>query len=542
MSNFDLPIISASAKPEFTTALGCADWLRTLPLINVGPTHGRLLGELEELNCSDVQAAERLKILETLLEPVLFVQSEHAKKFSSRAAPLAKAEREILLNVTALWTALGHGYQHCLQSLAGVSSGLLAGSGQMALACQRALWCASQALLEHYKCYLDVNASDWKLLHKLYAFAEERNVTRDPVDHPAHKAGDRTSCMDTYVQALLLNVANPNEQTPRQLGVSARWLDRWGNKVRVQDRPPPPREGSPPSRPLAVDLAGAAGPIRPGSSQTASSLRYLDVEDLSNALRKRIALLRKGDSPASLDLGDDVAVQFAEQLLLLLHRQWCEGAQPRTQARKSLSGNAEVATGMGALRYYITGLPFRQPGIAKELSKTQREEIATFGRVATRDDDEYSRRQGFALESWRIVDESLSGLRLERLSGPGRFVHAQMIAARPAAARTYMLGTIRWLAVDANYVAKIGVRLIPGIPQGIAIRATGLNAMNDKYIPALSLSAVPALKSPETLVLPVGWFKPQRVIDVFSDQSRPLRLTAVLARGTDFERVSFDPV
>ena len=43
----------------------------------------------------------------------------------------------------------------------------------------------------------------------------------------------------------------------------------------------------------------------------------------------------------------------------------------------------------------------------------------------------------------------------------------------------------------------------------------------------------------ETLVLPVGWFKPQRVIDVFSEKSRQLRLIAVLDRGTDFERVEF---
>jgi hypothetical protein len=270
-------------------------------------------------------------------------------------------------------------------------------------------------------------------------------------------------------------------------------------------------------------------------------MRYLDVEDLSNTLRKRIALLRKGDSPASLDLGDDVAAQFAEQLLTMLHRHWCEDTQARALARRSVSAKAEVATGMGALHYYISGLPFRQPENAKELTKTQREEIATFGRVATRDDDEYSRLQGFALESWHIVDESLADLRLERLSGPGRFVHAQLMAVRPADAKTYMLGAVRWLGVDANYVAKIGVRLIPGIPHGIAIRPTGLNAMNDKYIPALLLSAVPALKSPETLVLPVGWFKPQRVIDVFSEQSRQLRLIAVLDRGTDFERVSFDP-
>lgn len=215
MQGLNLPTYSASASTEFTTAQGCAEWLQSVPLINVGPSHGCLLAEIEELNSCDISAAERMRILETLLEPVLFVQSEHSKKFSSRAIPLSKQEREILLSVTALWTALGTGYQRCVNSLAGVMPGLVSGSTQLALACQRALWCASQVLQEHYKCYLDIGGDGWSLLHRLYAFAEERRLAGDPGDHPVHKANDKTSCMDIYVQSLLLDATNPNEQTSR---------------------------------------------------------------------------------------------------------------------------------------------------------------------------------------------------------------------------------------------------------------------------------------------------------------------------------------
>ncbi len=541
MLALSLPAISSSANPEFTSSQGCADWLQTLPLINVGPSHGRLLGELEELNRCDVPVSERIKILEALLEPVQFVQSEHAKKFSSRAVPLAKTEREILLSVTALWTALGIGYQHCLGSLATMAPGLLSGSVQLSLVCQRAMWCASQVLQEHHKCYLDIGAQSWKLLHSLYAFAEERNLLRDPVDHPVVKVGDKTSIMDTYAQALLLNVANPNEQTSRQLLVTARWLEQWGRKIMVSADRPELRDGASILRPLTIDLSNARGAMRTDPGKDENSYRYLDVSELSNSIRKRIVLLRKGDRPSFLGLGDDVAPQFAEQLLIFLHRQWCEDRQPRIQTRKSATAKAALATGMASLHYHVTGQPFRQPSSSGELSKSQREEIATFGRIATRDEDDFGRVQILALESWQIADESLSGLRLVRISGEGRFVHTQLVAVRPADSKSYLLCTMRWLAVDADYAAKIGVRLIPGIPHGISIRATGLNAASDKYVPALSLSAVPALKSPESLILPVGWYKPQRVIEAFSDQSRLFRLTGVLDRGTDFERVSFDP-
>jgi len=541
MQGLNLPALSTSASPEFITAQGCAEWLQSVPLINVGPSHGRLLAEIEELNSCDIAVAERMRILETLLEPVLFVQSEHAKKFSSRAVPLSKQEREILLSVTALWNALGMGYQRCLQTLAGVAPGLVSGSTQLALACQRALWCASQVLQEHYKCYLGIGIDGWSLLHRLYVFAEERKLAGDPVDHPVHKANDKTSCMDIYAQSLLLNAINPNEQTSRQMIIAARWLDLLGHKVVVTPKRPAHRESDPQYRPLGAELAGDCGPIRVEAGAESPTLRFLDVEDLSNSIRKRVALLRKGDSPATLGLGEDLAPQVAEQLLLNLHRMWCEDKQSRSLPRKNAPGIAEVSAGMASLHFQVSGRPFRQPSNATELSKSQREEIATFGRLATRDEDEYSRAQSKALETWQVIDESLAGLRLERLSGEGRFVHAQLVASRPKDAKMFMLGTIRWMAVDANYVVKLGVRLIPGVPRAIAIRATGLNAMNDKYVPALALSAVPALKSPESLVLPVGWFKPQRVIEAYSEQARNLRLTGVLDRGTDFERVSFEP-
>jgi hypothetical protein len=40
------------------------------------------------------------------------------------------------------------------------------------------------------------------------------------------------------------------------------------------------------------------------------------------------------------------------------------------------------------------------------------------------------------------------------------------------------------------------------------------------------------------MVVPSGWFKPKRVVDVFTDGTTRMRLLDVLDRGTDFERVT----
>ena len=542
--SFELPVLSPDARPDFTDARSCNDWLRALPLINVAPSHGRLLGEMEELNCFDMPAPERLKVLELMREPVLFMQTEHAKKIVNRAVPLARPEREILINIDAMWAAMGHGYARCLLAF---SEGE---RGPAALACQRALWCTARKMAEQYKCYRQPATDDWVLLHRLFALAEQSGFADEQVEHPEHGSRWKTTCMETYVGAVLLDLANPNELSARQMGLITRWLERFGGKARMRSGESAADTGAAHSqggglvRPIVLDLAGERGasrleqPARPGTTAT---LRVVDVTDLARSMRKRIGGLQRGDAPASLGLGEDVPAQLAENLLGSLYRLWCEDRVTRAPGRRSVAAVAETATGMGAIHFYVSGRPFKQPGEAKELSKAQREEIATFGRVATRQDDEYVKLQGFSLESWAVQDESVTGYHLRRATGAGRFLHLQLVALRPSDSRYFTLGVVRWLAVDNAYNLDMGLRIIPGVPQPVAVRSTGLNAMAEKYVPALMLPAVTALQSPASLVLPSGWYKPRRMVEVFSERARPMLLTGVLDRGSDFERVAYEP-
>jgi len=103
-----------------------------------------------------------------------------------------------------------------------------------------------------------------------------------------------------------------------------------------------------------------------------------------------------------------------------------------------------------------------------------------------------------------------------------------------------MLGQVRWLMGADNGDLSAGVRLLPGLPQAIAVRATGLNAQNEKYLPALSLSKWPRSYA-GVLALPPGWYKPRRVIELMTRSPTRVALTEVLDRGADFERVGYEP-
>jgi cyclic-di-GMP-binding protein len=533
MSNFDLPITSGDSNPEFRDASSCAEWLQSLPLINAGPSHGRLLGQLEELNCCDVPVAERMRILELLREPIMFVQGEHGKTFTARALPLAPGERAIFANVLALWNALAYGWQRCLQSLDAGAPGL---STQAALICERMLWCIGQRMLEHYRAYAEISADEWRRAHQIYAYAESRGAADREVPHPEHKGELATSCAETYAHILLTALANPNEHTPRQQALAARWIDRWARKMPVSTNPPADT-----GMPLSVDLESGAGASR--EAKAGPGIRFLHIAEAGRSIRKRLVLLHSGESPEALGLGSDVSPGLASQMLRVLHSQWCEDKNARQHVRRPGKRHAQVCSGIATVHYYLTGKAFRQPAAAVQLTQRQRDEIATFGRTSFRVEDDHAASQASALEHWELYDESLNGFRLERPrdGGRSRFVHNQLVAVRPSDARTFILSSVRWLAVTASDELRMGIRLLPGVPHGIALRLTGVNARNEKYVPALALPSVPALQTAATLVIPAGWYRARRVLEVHRENPEQLMLSGLVERGSDYELCTFEP-
>ena len=532
MHDFRLPELSTEAKPDFTDSASCAAWLAELPLVNVAPSQVRLLDQLQELNRFDMPPAERLAVLEALREAVHFVQTEQIKKLSSKPLPLTQVERGIFANVAAMWQELLAGYQRCLGSAV---EGKLA--GRTALICQRALDCVASNMFDHCRVYHAFPDAYWLTLHQLYLIAEESRETASGVADPVKKSD--VSCAETYVQALLFAHASPNEQQQKQRMQIQRWLEQWAQHVPVR-RAPPADQSLPP---LLLDFSAAAGAYREADADGRSASAWLDTSELARVLKRCVVLLRKGESPASLGLGEDCAMPGVEQLLVLLFRLWCEGKSGRVQARRSANAKAQACSTLVSMHYHISGKVFRQPGHATELTRQQRDEIAAFGHASSRHEEAYIEAGGYVIEDWLLQEESLSGLRIARpvASSGGRYALTQLIAVRPADARNFLIGVVRWLSTDAEDTLHVGVRVVPGVPLAVAARPTGINAQSEKFVPALYCPALPALAIPASLILPPGWYRPKRVLEVYSDKSELLLLSGIIERGSDFERAAIEP-
>ncbi len=529
-SALPLPAIDPAAQPEFSDAASAKAWLEHVPLANVSAAQHQLLVQIEEFNRYAAGPEDRFAALETLREAVNFVQIEQAKRFTNRALPMLESEAALFEDTIELWEQMRLGYLRCLEADAAALR------AKRALVAQRALAYSGLRMFHHYRAYRQVPARDWRNLHQAYARAEQLGVAEQAVKDYLNRDVHDTSPRIAYLRATLMGLCNPHELTPRQLTFVAYLLERWADKVEVSGSPVD--EGELP--PLVVDLAGERCAER-GAAACAEP-RYLDARRLAKSIRNRVALLRKGESPARLALGEDCVQPSCEQLLVFLYRQWCQARPARGVERSRASDKVQACTGLAAIHYYVSGRVFRVTTTFKELTSRQRDEIATFGRVSTRDEEDYSVAQGFLLEQWQLEDESAQGLKMLRRAGsPGRrMAPGQLVGVRPADAKSFQLGQVRWLLATEAGDLICGVKLLPGLPLAAAVRGTGVNAADEKYVQAIALAAVPALKAPPTLVLAPGWFRPKRVIEAAIQKPMRVRLTEVAERGTDFERVAYE--
>src|SRR5438034_11655405 len=347
----------------------------------------------------------------------------------NRALPMAEAESAAFQDTTELWEQMRIGYLRCLQAAADGDAAMRA---QAALITQRLGAYSGLKMFHYYRAYREVPPRDWRSLHEVYHAAERLGVAEESVKDFLNRDVHDSSPRIAYARAVLMGMCSPHELSQRQLTFTAFLLERWASKLEVSDEPVSEGEGV---LPLVADLASERCPERavPGAAPAAVP-RFLDTRKLAKSLRNRVGLLRKGESPAKLALGEDCVQPSCEQTLVYLYRQWCQPKATRASERRGAERSAEACNELPGIHYYISGRVFKPPNEQTELTAKQREEIATFGRVSTREEDDYSNAKGFVVEKWQIEDESAQGMRMVRRANEAgkRMAHGQLIGVRPA--------------------------------------------------------------------------------------------------------------
>lgn len=528
------------ANPAFKDATGCAQWLGQLQLTNLRMAHGVLRTQLDEFNRYPMQGLERLHTMELLRETVSSIQADYAKKLIAKKLPLNEDEFTVFVSIVGLWQDMVTGYQRCLQAY-------MAGDKQLAsygaLLCQRCLLYSGSQIFEYLRIGYEFDGKLWHQLHVLYAFSEEQGLQLEEVADGLNGNTSPASCRATYTKFLLACYAYRADLTRNQLQLLDHWLTQWSSTITVE-RSYAVSKGD--ALPLVIDLNSLQG-LQPLQLMNPSdNLRYLAMAPLSKLLRVKMILLQQGQSPQQLELGAGCNSADCANFLNYLHQCWCEGRDGRKAERNGVLQQAQICYGMESCFAYIANKPFKQPAREASVDTLSRKQIAAFGRVLSDTDRHDLAVMGFVLETWQVEDESILGARLLREEGAGiRLGPSQLVAVRPTNANAFMLGTVSWVKVAQTGQLHAGVRYLPGLPQAIAMKATGINlTVSGKYVAALLMPAVPALKTPASLIAPRDWFKPGRVVEIVQVDKVKLNVKMELSveKGSDYERISFSQV
>ncbi len=495
----------------FADASSCVDWLGSVALADTVNAHEMLAAQIGLLARTELPALERLRILEVLYQPAAHLQSELARRFIGRALPLSIVEYSVWNTVLDLWAAMFAGYlacfQHCLTGGAKLAS-------QAPLVALRCIDLTSAAIREHHRVYREIPSALWARLNDVYESAERHGLAATGVADPLNATLPARTSAAAYGRVQLAHLSNPYTMSPRQMTLMYRWAGLWDSLIGIGYCPPAPGITSV----LAVDLSAAAPAVPARQIVATPTVRYLGLEQLGQALRRTLTLLREGHDPASLGLGDDCRQPGTERLLTLLYIQWCGAGMGQLASGRERLEDARACVGFAAA--------LRQLESESEAFRTGASAIRT--------------AYGPFTEHWHILNVSAPGF-IGVARGPEcdrRIQHHQLVALKCRSTSAFQLGVTQWLKLEDDGDLLIGVRVWPGTPQLIKFSLTEDDEVRQSN--AVLLPAAAETGAPATLVLEPGVFRPGLRIELLSGTQHAARLTRLSERGADFERAVFE--
>jgi len=522
------PPASAAPKAAFTDGETAARWAQTLPLLPVGQAHDALVGQLRLLAAAPMAPRERAKIAEILRDQVSHLHTELARRYAGKAQPEGEREREAIDQAVALWRALWEQYSACLKPLLEGDPDL---AGVKAKIVQRGLFVGKELILVHGLARRATPPEVWQELHAYFRLAEMLDCAVTSVSDDLIPLGVGTSCYSTYSHALLLGLADPCAMTVRQIELADRWLGQWSRKLFPYARE---RESEGPV--AIVDLDSTAGAIVvPGAPKDPpAAMRFGYPGKLATSVKGRLKRLSAGATPAELQLGADVSTEQCFTLLSHLEARWCHVARAGTGPADT---TLDVATGgLLAAFFRIGGRTFeRHDPIGRTFHGAQH--LKTLGALTDYDRYKEEAEREWPWERWRGRYEWREAMLGRDDDGHYHWLLDQLVVVRDE--ERLRLAYVARVARSGDGTLAMALKLWAGSPKALTLRPQSGTYSDEPPVAALLLGETPDDRP--TLVMQPRAFTPGRQFrSVDGGGERRFRLTKLVQRGADFERIAFE--
>ena len=511
-------------------------WLDALKQQPVETAITSLDDALEQFADAGLPAAQLAALLERLRLALPGQIARLAKAwYADRPLPLAPPERAMLTAMQALFGKLSDLYWLCCQQFEREPESEMRNQN-LAAPLQRCVHALVSRMIEDYRARQVIAPGVWLELHRVIDKANALGV--DKISIPDELNPNSVSAINvTYGRIVLLASAQAGAMTPRNLDATLALTGLLEPFIECTWQA---------GDAAAESRVHATGRMR--VLHAAGATHLLNNTRLNGALLACSQKLAAGEAVASLDVLPISRPELGG-LLVRLHKVWCGIGEIRGEARARADEPAQVASGLYAIYRLASGADFAEP-----------REFHVYAAGARPGAEGAARRSELAgtgeAAQWRVLDRSGEGLRASRSIEGGRLSRACLMGfrietARPkegstvqrAAARQvdFSLGEVRWVQEDAaGYAPAIsaGIKLLPGQVFTAVMRGHGGRdgSLYQEVAPAFLLEQAAAPK----LIVPNGWWKPDRVVDVWRNGIiTRMRMTELLIRGTDFEAGRF---
>ena len=494
------------ADPPETRPAKVAEWLDSLARRDASDAARAVAQTLAGTNRIPMADNRRLELAEHYWSAAHDLWPLLERRFTNVTHPLSGEALDCAKAALSLSHELAVAYKHLLSAEADRRK-VIGGSRQLSMLLQRALDSLARAITHSYLAYAPVPPKTWLDLHRIYAFARDRGVHLDA------SAGEDalTTPERTYLQVLLLALANPYGMTAGQLGTVIRYLGSHARLAKLTDVQPVHRMAK------AVAIIPVGHDFPPFSANKGGAIEgrkmYLLTYDLAFEIQEQLRALDAGaDVPVGI-ARDNASRRAYGALLKRLLKQW---AIPPARQFNRVPSRAPVTTctGLVEVARYARALEERASGSA-----------ALFPTLTTCEVINHT-PAGYAL---RQTDPRAAPLRIGELVGLG-------IEGRKA----LHVAVVRWFRNTLQGSSlEFGCELLSDSPQAAQAAPEGMGGQG--LLPALLLPQAAKDKdaSPQVIV-PLGLFRVEQAITVEHESKRLfVVLTTLVEQGPGFEIYEF---
>jgi hypothetical protein len=377
--------------------------------------------------------------------------------------------------------------------------------------------------------YKKRNSEQWRQLHRVYRFAQDRQLEREtPRGVAQHESGERATLQQQFIEILLMGLLNTGQFSPREQVWATVWISRWSSLLALQ---PLQAEGArhPDHGGFIVQLDGADGLLRMEPNEPADL--HLDTGPLVAAIDDEIAAIdaapADGNAQAWARPGGGIALltklriafsphpvhiaRRGERTFLASSVDALSGFKPIVQVVRDEARNAVSAAPASDAQASGTTLWFRGPQTIVPL--TPPSESVSMASLRTP-------------KAWQVKDWSDSGCRLRGRTGnlndviPGTLMsirehHAEWIIAIVRRLRRLMVDHVE---ISLEFIGRGPrfVKLVQSSHRGAAsadVAHIGRKRFGALYLPVSERSPTMPVKS---LIVPVAAFKPGQTMKLAS--------------------------